>query len=223
MNRDLYVTFIGIDGSGKTSSCKKLLNELRSRRIKCVHVHHKYSFLVSLIKNTKNMFHKKIYKENHVETRKADNILDLFSKTFLFLVILVDAVLAHWNFKVKDCFSRNNIILFDRYYCDLMMQYSNIYSPLAMKLFYFIMPKADITFYFDVSPRLAFKRKKEAEVNVYDNLRKNQLLFLKKVNYKNLVMINANKPQIQVDKIVLNQVLKFINKNSSKIRTFTSL
>jgi len=171
--KTLLVCFSGIDGSGKTTLCKEVVNELRSRKIPSRYVYGRFLPVVvapvfkviSTLISRKGDQQEHRYDRNEIKRRLLRNPI-LFK---LFLIgILVDQSLRILLKVYLPSILRKKVIICDRYLLDTVIMdiardcglgKNEITRLLQQCLPLF--PQADLVFVVNVPPRIAFQRKSD--------------------------------------------------------------
>jgi dTMP kinase len=191
----------GIDGSGTTTQSHLLVKKLR-----------KYQIPTQLTKEPNNKYIIKLIKENR------ENIADLF-------LFLADRSLHY--LKIKQWLKEGKWIITDRSFpSTLVYQWyaGDLNQLIAENLILFLNHlsqlhiQPDLIFILDVNPQTAFNRlknkNKKSQINKYEKIKLMKKLqlgyryFAKKYQWK---IINANQSIEEVNKNILEEVLKLIN------------
>ena len=155
------ISFLGVDGSGKTTSIENLCKYLESNNIKYLvgnlGVYHDRSsfmkFLSKFVKTEKNE-KKAVEKLNINYTQKS------FLKN---LVRLIDIFIRYKKTIKVAKKNGSKIIIFDRYFYDLILQSKlDFFTKILLK----IVPKPRKLFFLYSSPERIFKRKRERNIQV---------------------------------------------------------
>ncbi|MCD6094284.1 MAG: hypothetical protein J7J51_05830 [Candidatus Omnitrophica bacterium] len=157
MGRQKYplIVFCGMDGSGKTTLAKKVVEFFKERNQKCEFIHaHVYS----------------ISKHSFGLNEKLVNKLRFFLKLAIPFALLDN--LYTYYFKYKPVL-RNMILVCDRYFYDKIarMMYYEICSESVAKIYLKLLPKPDYVFFLDIDPKQAYSRKEEYSEREYNSFR----------------------------------------------------
>ncbi|MFA5406133.1 MAG: hypothetical protein WC307_02140 [Candidatus Nanoarchaeia archaeon] len=191
----LLISFIGVDGSGKTTFAKKTFDYLTEKGCK-----------VALIKPFEYLFLK-----NYLKNKNADNILNQIKKPFYYkfwsFLALVDNIF-YYHKKIKPLLKKYDYVICDRYFYDFVMSFLyhgfifNWFSKVYLKL----LPKPDLTFIMSLKPKLAMKREVDQKHKYifYETQDRNYKL----INYLGFSIDNSNNLDKNLQKI-LRLILKF--------------
>ena len=179
-NKDIIITFLGPDGSGKTTLIKKVKKKLLSKKINVSVFHLKPFFL----KNTNF----KIVNNPHKQIPRS-MLFSLMKLCYWFLIYKIYFFLSF----VRP----GKIYLFDRYVDDILIDPIRYRFNLGKKLTSYILnyfPRPDLWIILNIKPKTIWKRKKEIKYNVllkqlkdykkFSNKKKNSILFSDKKNLK---------------------------------------
>lgn len=145
---------MGNDGTGKTSIAMALENKLVELGVSVEYCQgFTYIFLSSLTR----LFSRNPSARN-AEKKFSKGERNLLLNLWPFLVFF-DCIVTSINLKF---FKRKKVVLFDRYFYDFLIAFEHLgcSNRLIRKLFLFL-PRPDIAFILDVSPHIAFERKKD--------------------------------------------------------------
>ncbi len=173
----IVISFMGVDGSGKSTLIQKLKKDLK-KDFKTIKYLHLKPYLILLDKRNVN--------KNPHKSKPKSHLL-----SFLTLIV--------WLLQYRIFFfiygrKTNQLIIFDRYAHDLLIDKiryrHNLSFSLTKKILYFF-PEPHLWIILNVSSRIAEKRKKELsskelrrQINGYKKFAKDK---------KNSIMLNNNK------------------------------
>ena len=211
--KPLFVTFEGIEGSGKSYQCRKLYNELRNKNLSVI--------LTREPGGTKSA--EKIRKVI-LEDYFASDSKEKFSKytdTLLYLA----ARNEHVQNIIRPAISKKKIVICDRF-IDSTLAYQ-VYGKGVSKNFVdsihkFILGsiKPDLTFVLKVNISKALQRlKKRKKKNRYDKFSKNfyirvQNAFIKiaRKNAKRYCIVDNSEDSTKTESVILDKFIQFLNK-----------
>ena len=211
--KSLFITFEGIEGSGKSYQCKKLFNNLKKKNIS--------SILTREPGGTKSAEKiRDIILKDYFSSQSKEQF-DKYTDTLLYLA----ARNEHINSKIKPAILKKKIIICDRF-VDSTMAYQ-VYGKGVNKNFVNIIhkhilgnTKPDLTFVLKVKINKAMLRlKKRKKKNRYDKFSKNfyikaQNAFIKiaKKNKKRYLVLDNSEDSKEIEKKIYNKVAKILNK-----------
>lgn len=151
------IVFCGVDGTGKTTLAKKLVEYFEKQGLKPKFIH-AHGYTVS--QNSFGLDEKKVH-----------------SLKYLFKLLLPFAFLDNlftYYFKYKPIL-KNKTLICDRYFYDKLarMIYYGICNRFIAKIYLRLLPRPDFVFFLDVDPKKAHQRKKEYS--------EGELLFFRKI------------------------------------------
>lgn len=191
LKKNITIVFLGPDGSGKTTMIKILQKKLNREKLNYKLFHLKPDFYKSKTNIVKNP-------HNQVPRSK----LLSFVKLFYWLII-------YRLFFLINFFKKNNLVIFDRYAHDVLIdpiryRYSlnNNLSELILKFF----PKPDLWIFMMNKPEIVWKRKKEVQLHILKDQLKKYLNFKKK--YKNSIICSQKKDIRKIQKYINSQLYK---------------
>ena len=211
--KPLFVTFEGIEGSGKSYQCRKLYNELRNKNLSVI--------LTREPGGTKSA--EKIRKVI-LEDYFASDSKEKFSKytdTLLYLA----ARNEHVQNIIRPAISKKKIVICDRF-IDSTLAYQvfgkgvskNLVDSIHKSILGSIKP--DLTFVLKVNISKALQRlKKRKKKNRYDKFSKNfyirvQNAFIKiaRKNAKRYCIVDNSEDSTKTESVILDKFIQFLNK-----------
>lgn len=205
----MIITFLGNDGSGKTTLAKETYNFFKSLGFDVVY-HHEYQyallkFLFRLIGNKR--------KDNMVDTMVFGT-----KKSWKYqlwpVLVWMDIYLQSLYFRV---FRKQTIILLDRYIYDHYRSFEYYLDRLhpITKWLYLHFPRPDIPMLLWVEPAIAYERKKETHIYEPSYYQIQLDRYLELASKMNIPTINTNQSIIESKRAILQ--LFFQNKQFSDI------
>ena len=209
IDRGFFITFEGIEGSGKSSQIALLSSFLKKKITKKV-------FLTREPGGTK--ISEKIRK-------LVINDLDEKSNSLTELLLLFAARAEHYDL-IREKLNKNYIVLCDRY-IDSTVAYQHYNGDIKLDVINYMQKlidpknKPDLTILLDIDPVVSKSRilKRNKKLDRFDKesvgkMNKIRKAFLKiaKLNKKRVIVISNNLSKKDVQTNVQNQVLKFINR-----------
>ena len=211
--KPLFVTFEGIEGSGKSYQCRKLYKELRKKNLSVI--------LTREPGGTKSA--EKIRKVI-LEDYFASDSKEKFSKytdTLLYLA----ARNEHVQNIIRPALSKKKIVICDRF-IDSTLAYQvygkGVSKNLVDSIHKFILGniKPDLTFVLKVNISKALQRlKKRKKKNRYDKFSKNfyvrvQNAFIKiaRKNAKKYCIVDNSEDSTKTESVILDKFIQFLNK-----------
>jgi thymidylate kinase len=194
VNKDrptVIISFMGVDGTGKTSLIKLLNKKLKKKYKKIKYIHLRpYLFLFDKTVTNKNP-HKKIIMKSKFESLVII-LLWLIIYKFFFLI------------KIKK---KNQLIIFDRYAHDLLIdktRYSfNLSNKLTEKILSFF-PKPNLWIILKAQIKTIEKRKKELSTKELNRQMREYLSFSKKEI--NTIVLNTNNSIKKTILVILKKI-----------------
>ncbi|HNZ84680.1 MAG TPA: dTMP kinase [Candidatus Woesebacteria bacterium] len=181
-----FIVFEGIDGSGKGTQILLLADYLKKNKIGAVLTkeHTRDLAVGKLIEKTVNREEK-------------------MNPLALQLCFTADRV-DHFEKVIGPAIDEGKIVISDRYYLSTVAYTDRDKKELMMKLNESVVPKADLTFFIDVSPEVAIERldKSREEKTIFEKYeklqqsRKNYWWAMRKMKGKVVVMDGSEKPEI---------------------------
>ena len=210
--KSLFITFEGIEGSGKTYQIKKLYRNLQKNKFPVILTREPGGTIGA--EEIRKLILQDYFKKN------KKNQFGKYTDTLLYLA----ARNEHIENKIKPALLKKKIVLCDRF-IDSTMAYQ-VYGKGVNKLFVNYIHKhilegikPDLTFLLKVNINKALKRlNKRKKKNRYDKFSKNfyekvQKAFIKiaKKNKKRYFVIDNSKDSNNVETQILNKLIKALN------------
>ena len=211
--KPIFVTFEGIEGSGKSYQCRKLYKNLRKKNLSVV-----------LTREPGGTSGAEKIREVILEDYFHQNSKEKFNKytdTLLYLAARNEHIVN----KIKPAIYKKKIIICDRF-VDSTFAYQVFGKGVNKNLVNYVHKyilgsiKPDLTFILKVNILKALHRlKKRKKKNRYDEFSKNfyikvQNAFIKiaKKNKRRYFVIDNSKDSVETEKIILNKFIKILNK-----------
>jgi len=211
--KPLFVTFEGIEGSGKTYQCRKLYKELR-----------KINLSVVLTREPGGTKSAEKIRKVILEDYFASDSKEKFSKytdTLLYLA----ARNEHVQNIIRPAISKKKIVICDRF-IDSTLAYQvfgkGVSKNLVDSIHKFVLGsiKPDLTFVLKVNISKALQRlKKRKKKNRYDKFSKNfyikvQNAFIKiaKKNTRRYCIVDNSEDSTKTERIIFDKFMQFLNK-----------
>jgi len=224
MREGIVISILGIDGSGKTTISRHILNHLSSRNVKVHYVHVEYLLRKFIPARIRAILWKKIAHKGNKridEYPRSGTLSEILIRALFSLILYIFSILdtvIFYDTIIKRNRKKYDFIICDRYFYDYLI-YSE-YPNTLIYLFLSIMPKPDAIIYLYVTPSIAHSRRKEHTADFYKRVQSKYLDIigkLRNIGYKSIVMINANKPLENVINSITNFADYILSSNRGKI------
>jgi len=192
----LLIVFCGMDGSGKTTLAKKVVEFFKKQGLKFEFIHaHGYSI-------SQNSF--------GLDEERVNRLKYLFRLLIPFAFL--DNLFTYY-FKYKPIL-RNKVLICDRYFYDKVarMMYYGICNKFIAKIYLRLLPSPDFAFFLDASSKDVYKRKGEHSEKNLSYYRKMYRFIAK---YLNAPVIDTNQPV----NVCYKEILNFLEKSISSLET----
>lgn len=159
----MIISFCGLDGTGKTTQAKQLVQHLIEQGDRCAYHHiirnSVYYFILHKIVGRISPRSKTVC-EKGLRQKNGSSFRPLFFIKELFL--LLELVLFNLRYAGYKGNPRKHIIC-DRYFYDEAVQLENLRGKkcLFSRLYEMLIIKPDIIYYMDIPPEVAFKRSED--------------------------------------------------------------
>jgi len=211
--KPIFVTFEGIEGSGKSYQCRKLYKNLRKKNLSVLLTREPGG--TTGAEKIREVILKDYFHQNSKEK------FNKYTDTLLYLA----ARNEHIENKIKPAIYKKKIIICDRF-VDSTFAYQvfgkGVDKNLVNSVHKYILGgiKPDLTFILKVNISKALHRlKKRKKMNRYDKFSKNfyikvQNAFIKiaKKNKRRYFVIDNSEDSVETEKIILNKFIKLLDK-----------
>ena len=211
--KSLFITFEGIEGSGKSFQSKKLYKKLKSKKIPTVLTREPGG--TPLAENIRKLILADYFNKNSKEQ------FNKYTDTLLYLA----ARNEHIIHKLKPAIHKKQIVICDRF-IDSTLAYQvygkGVNKSLINLVHKFILGniKPDLTFVLKVDISKALQRlKKRKKVNRYDKFPRNfyikvqdSFINIAKKNKKRYCIVDNSDDSIETENIIFNKFMQFLNK-----------
>jgi thymidylate kinase len=185
INPPLFITFLGVDGSGKTTTINNVKEFVEStgRKIKTVYMGRWGGFLIPIHKIFKSKKERKIsLSMNEVEEKHMQKNFKFYFNLFIRDCFYILEYSLRYFFRILPFRIMRKNIICDRYVYDLLLMKN---KTKLLELFVKLYPKPKQVFILYNDPKILFKRKKE--LNVKELERQQNILF----KFKNKILIKT--------------------------------
>lgn len=202
-NSTLLICITGIDGSGKTTLSKELVEFLNLQGVRCKYVYARLSPLILqpfitignwIFLRKQNMF--KNYSAYSDEKKRVLENHSFLSK--IYQQILLFDYFFQTFFKVRIPLLFGTSIVCDRYVYDTVitdlsvdMKYSDDKIKNVLDNIFIFLPEPDITFLIDVSEDIAYKRK--SDIPSIEYLKQRRKTYLNMGKERKMVILDGSK------------------------------
>lgn len=212
----LLISFIGIDGSGKTTLAKELHRKLEVEGLKCSYFHVTFLLIKYIPTRLRRLFWRRIstlsgdmvIKDSSLDKKTGKRLMLIFLG-----LVLIDALITYLT-KIK---LKKTILIYDRYFYDNLVIYLDICPEWTRRLYLRLIPKPNLVFFLDVSPSIAYERKKEYSLSFNYFQRRHYLNLLKYLKNSDLYIVNTNASIDEVFSLVYKRVKKVIQRNGDTL------
>jgi len=197
------IVLSGIDGVGKSTHAKKLIEDLEMLGVDCEYVHLEFSdWIIKL----KEFFRKLIKMKKYVEIKTLGSNEQEELSTLRVVTTISYRFLSCWT-KIVPLKLRRKCIVADRYaYGSLLTLMGLGYTQSWIRKINYLFPQPDITLILDAPASVVYKRKsdvKEHPIEYYAHLRE---LYLKLAKLLNLTVIDSTRDFKFVHQLILKTI-----------------
>ena len=215
----VIVALIGIDGCGKTTQAKMLVEQLKSEGYNAFYVRPIYVLLDILPQFIRN----KVLKKSSLSPRRlATSSNDQLTKNTRFslfaLVQKMSVRLIGFFYVMITClylqiWGRNKFIVCDRYFIQFLIDLYGKYADAFLK----IIPMPDVVFYIKGDISLLRDRMDDSfDLSVREDYYSNIIEIFNKISVKHqFVSIDASMDQMKISDIIFNHLIATVRKENS--------
>lgn len=204
----LLLALFGPDGSGKSTTAMQIEKICKKLNFPTSHYHWRPRLLPSLIKDGKQNY--------SITTAHNWSPRSKLISLFLILYFYLDFLLGHliWFRPLLD---NDTIIIYERYYYDLLFHPQRYRLRLVKSLSYFLtllLPRPDLIVLLWGNPSEIYSRKQELSI---DEIRKLQIDMKQGLQrYGRVLVIDVtNLDEIETASKIINELIQLLNDNSS--------
>ena len=201
------IVFMGIDGSGKSSTCISVRDALRARGYRVVTIHHAPPIF--------ELLHRSLRGTTTDEPDDRPSLIDgditprrQFIRILIGVLAYIDALVG--RSRILNAVGEADILICDRYPYDHLAYYISDAPRLLTRLFTAICPHPALTFLVDVPPEVAYARRPEGS---FDSCTRNTQRFRSIANrdlVRNLVVLDNTRPHVDVVSDAIAMTLKVV-------------
>ncbi|MEG8988162.1 hypothetical protein VJY32_00150 [Ignavibacteria bacterium 4148-Me] len=196
----LFIAFYGVDGSGKTTQIKLMLDYFKgiySDKVRLFHFRPNFIYTKPkdiIVKNPHNQL-----KTNYIRS---------------FLKLLYYVLVYNWGYltQVLPIIAKNGLVIFDRYYFDLLIdpiRYRTIIPKLFIKICGIFVPKPDINICLIANAQIINERKNEINlIEIEEQQKRIKEFFCNDNDYLVKSDIEILKTAEQIKQIIIKNVRK---------------
>lgn len=208
------ICFTGMDGTGKTTQAKFLVNSLEASGVRCRYVWNTYRpiltkpFLIlgkALFLHGKNAFDDYSQYDNR---KKKTLRKGFFAKGYEYLSLIDYIAQCFWTIRLPRMFGQS--IVCDRYLYDVVvnlaveLDHGNEKIDRLLKVLSTLIPKPDLVFLLDLAEEVAYKRK--TDTPSVEHLKNRRRLYTSIVNGHGFIILDGSKDLEELQQTIQGRV-----------------
>lgn len=213
--KGVFVAFIGPDGTGKTTLCKKIPVILQRAFLPGRSIRFYWRpMLLPPLRRFLSIFRIKT-RDEFTTNNDAKSPHNLFISVICFIYYWLDFVIGQVKF--RSVWANGGIVCFDRYYHEFFVypqRFGLILPRWLLRIFMPFVPQPDLIFYLHAPLEVLLSRKREnsrseleRQLNLYDTLVS---------SFSNIYRIDASKPLDEVVRLTMSNILNFMADREGK-------
>jgi thymidylate kinase len=199
----LFVVFLGPDGSGKTTVIERIQTSLAPAFRRVSYGHFRPQLGLNCSKN------------GTVDNPHARPPRGVIASGLKLIYYALDYIFGYW-LKIKPALIRSTLVIYDRYYTDLMVDPKRFrlkVPKFLLKSLGLLIPKPDLIILLDAPAEVIYQRKQEVE---FDEIKRQQQAYKEMVlKIENSVIIDVSKSIDEVVNEVENTIIEFLQKRQN--------
>ena len=206
----MIVSFIGMDGTGKTKHSLHVYQVLRDKGLRVMYIH----FFAYKLLNIPLMVLKKLgsfvvpdQKDQSIKVVKAAR-KTVLTRLILSIFALIDFIITYKT-ELRP-FSRESIVICDRYFYDELAKFIHIgiCGRCIAKLHLCFIPKPDVIFLLDAPPDTTYGRKRELTINLLAQRRE---IYLGLAKWIKPIIIDTSKAFPETSQLIIEKITESFN------------
>ncbi len=214
MRRNIFICFIGIDGSGKTTLAEILADAMKRSGIKSKYAWCGWRQFDSFLLRPFAAIMRGLLIRRESASVDRDISIERVENRFLFPILrylmLLDYLISVFP-KVKIPLMRGQSIVSDRYIYDLIVE-SMINHKTRGNAVLNLLPKPDFTFLIDLPEEIAYERK--TDIPSVDFLRQKRQLYLdvatQRIDKEKLLVIDGSEDIGRIEELICSRVASIL-------------
>ncbi|MCL0038952.1 hypothetical protein M1N46_01725 [Dehalococcoidia bacterium] len=218
--KPIFICFVGIDGSGKTTQAKRLIELMQGRGVRSKYVWNKFEprLAAPFLKMAKAVFFRKkgIFENytEHIRTKRRLLANPVVSVAYQYLW-LID-YLCQILFKTRIALMRGKSIVCDRYIYDPIvdlavdLNYSEEEVKRMVRRILPLFPKPDVIFLIDLPEGVAYQRK--TDVPSLDYLRERREIYLNIGKECGMILLDGSRDHAEIEGLITEKVRAYLNR-----------